>query len=69
VEREDYAVVEQYLKAWVRGNVRRNNKSMRELCDGTGNTRVKHLLQKYEWVCIDQDWFCFLINVSKKISQ
>ncbi|KAF6028346.1 hypothetical protein EB796_013346 [Bugula neritina] len=50
VEREDYAVVEQYLKAWVRGNVRRNNKSMRELCDGTGNTRVKHLLQKYEWI-------------------
>ena len=33
--------------------MRRNSKSMRELCDGTGNTRVKSLLQKYEWVSDD----------------
>ena len=52
VEKEDYATVEQYLKSWVRCAVRRNSKSMRELCDGTGNTRVKALLYKYEWVSL-----------------
>ncbi|XP_067942160.1 uncharacterized protein [Watersipora subatra] len=50
VEKEDYQTVEQYLRAWVRPSVRRNNKSMKELCDATGNTRVKALLFKYDWI-------------------
>jgi len=51
VEREDYVTVESYLRSWVRcHSVRRNNKSMKELCDGTGNTRVKSLINKYEMV-------------------
>lgn len=48
VEAENYKAVEEYLYAWTRVSSRRRNRSLKETCEATGNTRIKSLLASHE---------------------